>query len=108
MSLDFYLSHQRSNRELFERNITHNLTKMAGEAGIYKVLWRPDENGYSQAKQIVPALQQGLEKLRANPDHYEQFEAENGWGTYDGLVEFTEAVLEACLDFPEARILVSR
>lgn len=28
---------------LFDANITHNLNRMAGAAGIYDALWRPDE-----------------------------------------------------------------
>ena len=33
----------------YSANITHNLGKMAEEAGIYKHLWRPEEIGITKA-----------------------------------------------------------
>ena len=38
MSLSVYLS-----EEVYNSNITHNLNKMAAEAGIYRLLWYPEE-----------------------------------------------------------------
>ena len=53
MSLDFWLCstktcpncghHIGTERVVFERNITHNLSAMAGAAGIYEALWCPEE-----------------------------------------------------------------
>ena len=42
MSLDVWLN-AVVKTQVFSANITHNLGKMADEAGIYKALWRPDE-----------------------------------------------------------------
>lgn len=39
--------------EVFSRNITRNLTRMADAAGIYKHLWRPDEIKIDRAWQLV-------------------------------------------------------
>ena len=41
MSLDFYLSYEMDGNVVwvFDANITHNLGKMAGKAGIYDALW---------------------------------------------------------------------
>jgi hypothetical protein len=93
---------------LFDINITHNLNTMAGKAGIYKALWRPDENGWTKAKQLVPMLAEGLAKLKADPEYYRQFNAKNGWGTYVYFVPFVEKVLWACAEYPEADVHVSR
>jgi len=44
MSLDVYLTDPTATYDtesLFSSNITHNLRKMALEAGIYEALWRP-------------------------------------------------------------------
>jgi precorrin-6x reductase len=41
MSLDIWLEISATP---FEANITHNLNRMAEAAGVYKVLWRPEEN----------------------------------------------------------------
>ena len=113
MSLDVYLrgnhcSHCNRADQIYERNITHNLGKMAAEAGIYKALWRPDENGITTARQVADAVEPGLEDLKARPEHYKQFDPENGWGSYEGLVEFTEDYVKVCRENPEALVEVSR
>jgi hypothetical protein len=81
---------------------------MASAAGIYVALWRPDELGYTVAKDIVPALIRALKDLRDRPHHYRSFSSPNGWGTYDHFVPFVEAVLSACEANPDATIQVSR
>lgn len=93
---------------VFDYNITHNLADMAREAGIYYYLWRPDEIGVTQAKQLIEPLTAGLARLEANPDRYKQFNPENGWGTYEGLVEFVRSYLTACMDYPDAMVSVCR
>jgi len=101
--------YSRINREvLFDQNITHNLNKMAEAVGIYKCLWRPDENGYTRARQLIKPLTAGLKKLRSNPDKFKELDAENGWGTYDVFVPWIEKYLNACVKYPNAIIEVSR
>lgn len=94
--------------EVFTANITHNLGSMAEKAGLYAILWRPDEMGYTHAKHISEKLAHGLKVLRDDPDIFKKMNPENGWGDYDGLVEFIENYLKACHAYPEARIEVSR
>lgn len=94
--------------EVYSSNITHNLGKMAREAGIYDALWRPDENGIEIAYQLIESLLTGLKRLKAEPEHFKQFNPANGWGDYDGLVRFTENYLEACQAYPTARVYASR
>ena len=110
MSLDVYLRIKtvRSEVTVYRDNITHNLGKMAGEAGVYEALWRPDEHEYETAKQIIPILKAGLALLQGDQARFEAFNPENGWGDYDGLVEFVADYLAACEEFPEATIYVSR
>lgn len=95
-------------QEVFCQNITHNLNKMAFEAGVYEAMWRPEEKGWSKAKDIAPVLELGLERLLADPDKYKALNPQNGWGNYDGLVAFVIAYLEACKEYPESFIRVSR
>ncbi len=97
-----------SDRSLFSMNITHNLGKMAAEADIYEALWRPDEAGFSKAKDLIEPLRAGLTKLKENPAAFEAFNPSNGWGDYDGLVAFVEAYLNACIEYPHADVEVSR
>ena len=93
---------------IFNRSITHNLNKMAAAAGLYSVLWRPEEINATQAKHITKALAVGLVELVSYPDKYKEYNPENGWGTYEGLVNFVMEYLRACTANPEAEIHVSR
>lgn len=100
--------HEHGPRELYSANITHNLNLMADAAGIYKHLWRPDEIGITKASQLIEPLREGLAKLQANREHYEQFNASNGWGLYEHFVPFVSAYMSACEDHPNADVGVSR
>lgn len=93
---------------VFDYNITHNLGKMATEAGLYQYLWRPDELNISIAKDLIEPLKDGLGKLLDNPDYYKTFNPENGWGNFEGLLKFVSSYLKACIDYPNAEISVSR
>ena len=107
MSLDVYLTATRP-VEVYESNITHNLNKMAMEAGIYEALWRPEEIGITHAEQLIEPLTEGLAKLKADPDHYQKFNSPNGWGMYEHFVPFVEDYLNACKENPDAEVNVSR
>ena len=91
--------------ELFSANITSNLNKMAEEAGIYTALWHPyDLWENPTAEMLIPLLEEGLENLKSNPEHFKQFDASNGWGTYKDFVPFVENVLSACKKHPKASV----
>ena len=107
MSLDFCLTAVRP-AQVYSGNITHNLGKMASEAGIYKYLWRPEEIGITKAEQMIEPLREGLKKLKENPTYYEQFNSPNGWGLYKHFVPFVEEVLKACEENPDAEVYASR
>lgn len=103
MSLDVTLL-----SKTYTRNITHNLGRMAKEAGIYYHLWRPEEIGIECASELIKPLTYGLQILRSDPDGFKKFDAANGWGRYEHLVEFVESYLAACKDDPDAIIRISR
>ncbi len=94
--------------EVFSANVTHNLNKMAGEAGIYKHLWRPEELGLIKAWELVEPLEAGLKLMKDDPGRFKAFEPENGWGKYVNFVPWIEEYLQACRDNPNAFIAVSR
>jgi len=98
----------RSDDALFEANITHNLGSMASAAGIYEIVWRPDECGITFAGEIVERLSAGIAELDANRAKYEEYNAENGWGTYRQFVPWLERYRDACAEFRGAVIEVSR
>jgi hypothetical protein len=111
MSLDFSLvdpTETYESDDLYWGNITHNLGEMAGEAGIYESLWRPEEINATVATDIIPLLENGLADLKARPEYFKKFDSPNGWGMYINFVPFVEEVLDACKQYPLAKIHVSR
>lgn len=107
MSLDISLTRMQP-AEVFSANVTHNLGRMAEQAGIYKHLWRPEEIGITKAWQLIEPLEQGLALMKADPARFETFNATNGWGLYKHLVPWIEGYLAACKKYPEADVSVSR
>ena len=107
MSLDFKIVDSAGD-EVYSRNITHNLCEMAEVAGVYDVLWRPDENGFETAAHCIDTLRRGLDFLVCNRKLCEKYDPANGWGSYGGLVTFVTTVLMACCDNPDGKIEVSR
>lgn len=91
-------------REVYSANITHNLGRMAAACDLYEPLWRPEKLDITEAHQLVEPLRSGLQRLLAEKDDLEQFNPENGWGDYDGLVRFTAGYLAACEQYPEAKV----
>ena len=113
MSLDVYLHTNKCeccgrSDEYYSSNITHNLNKMAKEAGIYEIVWRPDENGITKAKQLIDPLTKAINIMRADPERFKKFDAPNGWGLYEHFVPWLEEYLKACEIEPEAWVSVSR
>jgi len=125
MSLDVYLNgetreiectccecfHKHTRKEtenFYSSNITHNLNKMAEEAGIYKHLWRPDEIGITKASQLIEPLTAGLNLMKSDPERFKKFNASNGWGLYEHFIPWVEEYLEACKQYPNATVEVSR
>jgi hypothetical protein len=111
MSLDVMLTvpgEPGTTNEVYWANITHNLGKMAEAAGIYEVLWRPEEFDIKTASELIEPLEKGLADLKARPEHFEQFNSPNFWGLYKHFVPFVEKYLAACKEYPDAEVRVSR
>lgn len=94
--------------EVFTANITHNLGRMAAGAGLYEILWRPEELGATHAHHLIDRLETGLYLLKNESDLFRELNPENGWGDYDGLVEFVGAYLAACRKWPHAEVRACR
>lgn len=111
MSLDVYLTELQSEFQpvdVFTSTLTHNLVPMAAEAGLYKVLWRPDELGIIKASQLIEPLRAGLKLLRSDPERFKALNPSNGWGNYENLVEFVAQYLEACKKNRDADVYANR
>ena len=90
--------------EVFYANITHNLGGMAHHLGIYDVLWRPEENGITVARQLIPHLSAAIIEMRQDPERYKKHDAPNGWGTYERFLPWLRKYLDACIDHPDATV----
>jgi len=106
MSLDVYLTRIQPT-EVYWANITHNLGRMAEEAGIYKCLWRPSEIGITKASQLIEPLADGIKLMELDPTRFKKFDAANGWGIYNDFIPWLKDYLAACIKFPDADINVS-
>lgn len=113
---------------VYDANITHNLGEMARESGIYEALWRPyrlidgydipegdyeaewdfEDNQIIKASEISELLEKGLADLKERPEYFKKFDSPNGWGMYEHFVPFVEKYLEACKEYPDAIVEVSR
>lgn len=100
--------HYFPNYSVYDANITHNLGEMADAAGIYGIVWRPEENGITTAEQLIEPLEKAIADMKARPEYYEQFNSPNGWGTYKDFVPWLEKYLAACKEYPDAVVEVSR
>jgi len=89
---------------VFDCNITHNLSKMADVANINGATW--DAWG-KKCKDVVKELEDGIKDMKARPEYYRQFDADNGWGTYDDFMPWLNKLLIAYKEFPEATIYTS-
>lgn len=107
MSLDVSLTRVQPT-EVYSSNITHNLSRMANEAGIYQALWRSEEIGITKASQLIQPLEQGLSLMKSDPLRFEKFNAPNGWGMYKHFLPWVEEYLAACKENPDADVSVSR
>lgn len=105
---EFVVAERDADDVAFHANITHNLGEMAEAAGLYRALWRPEENGLTKARDLRVALRRGLHTLLTEPDRLKKLNPKNGWGDYDGLVRFVREYLDACIEYPDADVEVSR
>ena len=108
MSLDIYLECESCGHYEDSFNITHNLTAMADLAGLYTVLWCPEENGYLKAADIIDPLMRGIRDLENEPELFKKLNPENGWGTYESFLKFCKKLLEKCNENPNLKLSVSR
>lgn len=90
--------------EVYWKHISHNYRELAIKARVYHALWRPGEVGVSKAYELVGMLERGLARLRTHKEKA----SEQSLGSYDVLIDFVEAYLQACRENPDADISVSR
>jgi hypothetical protein len=115
MSLDVYLYIEADTGgpeprtfEIYSANVTHNLGKMAREAGVYRHLWHPEEVGVETAADLIAPLAGAIVTMKADPERFRALNSENGWGCFDGFVPWLEGLLQQCQENPKAKVRVCR
>ena len=120
MQANYYLDHPYIYDNLSERdkecfseedhwssNITHNLGVMAShipvkfgddDTTLYMACWRPEEIGAKTVGDILPMLIQGIHYMIDHRGELVQYNAPNGWGTYEGFLKFLLNYKQACED----------
>jgi len=107
MSLD--LTFTVDDAKVWSGNITHNLTRMAEAIGAYDALWRPEENGIEEARQLIVPLTAAREKLLQMPEEKLcALEPENKWGTAKGFDAFLWGTIRAARKWPGAKVTACR
>jgi hypothetical protein len=120
MSLDMYL---RDRHEVNGLNVTHNLGKMASHVivrhitidnpmdsvlTLYDLTWNFVESDYKVGSDISESLYRAIRYMVAHKKQLLKYDSQNGWGTYDGLLNFTIGLLEITLRYPDEIIEVSK
>lgn len=98
MSLDLYLSCPHCDQSPYTNNYTWNVGVMWFE--IY-----PDDvsmvliegmTGEASLSKLIHAIKE----LEANPDKFKGMNPKNGWGSYDGFLNFVKELAKAAIDYP--------
>ena len=95
--------HTYEDYDFWHGNITHNLNEMAMECvgcgiSLYSLLWR--DVPPTDIPKYISDLYCCLKQLESDSEFYKRFNPENGWGTYEQLVEFTKDFIKALIDAP--------
>ncbi len=104
MSLDISLFEDQP-VEVCDMNITHNVAPMWKAAGCYDALYNSQGK---QARDILPALLNALDNMKKDQKKYEAMNPVNGWGSFDSAVHWLEVFYEKCLEYPDAKVRVSK
>ena len=100
-------------------NITHNLNKIVDECGklvglaYYEVIWRPDElfglkNGEVPVVFVLSVLPDLIKNLLEYEDCLTEYLPSNGYGTFEGLINFLCNYLKECYTHQQAYIYCCR
>ena len=88
--------------EVWSRNITSNLSRMWNEAGVPLHEWDGLEAGT-----CWPNLDTALTFMQSKPEAFKELNPPNGWGDYDGCVDFLLELRNVCKQHPRCTLRVS-
>ncbi len=76
--------------EIFDKALGHSLT------GLNK----------KRCKDVVLNLEKAVLYMKENKVELEKLNPKNGWGNYEGALEYLEKILKKCKDYPSGKIIV--
>lgn len=101
MSLDIWIKskceHCGSSSSKKEHNYTYNCSPMWKGAG-----WNHEQFENKRASEMAPYLAQAIAVMSLRPDEYRAMNPPNGYGDYEGCLEFLRELLADCLEHPDA------
>lgn len=88
--------------EEWDRNLTYNLSSMMQEGGLILI----DLDG-EKAGAWIATLQTLYKAMLEEPDRFKAHNPPNGWGDYDGLLDFVRDFASAAEAHPDGIVLIS-
>ncbi|MEO3856157.1 hypothetical protein [Acrocarpospora sp. B8E8] len=64
------------------------------------------EYHHALCSEAAGPLADGVKRMEADPEKYRAMNPSNGWGDYEGALNYLRAVAEACAAHPKCRIVV--
>jgi hypothetical protein len=86
-------------------NITHNVTPMWRKAGCYDALYMSDGDIVGKHLKALKAARDDMEE---NLTEYRKLNPANGWGNADDALGWLDTWYKYCLQYPKAKIRVSK
>lgn len=103
MSLDLSIApnsckHCGRGDDALEFNYTYNVSQMW-----YEVF--PDDEGMVQidgmtGKEAYPKIAKAIHEMLSKEKFMRKLEPENGWGSYEGFLDFLRKISDACIECP--------
>ncbi|MFE4857323.1 hypothetical protein [Streptomyces sp. NPDC056670] len=81
-------------------NYTSNVSPLWSEALGRRLADLKDAN----AGDSLPALKRAVAAMEADPDKYRPMNPKNGWGDYEGALQYLRELRNACTAYPNATI----
>ena len=105
MSYDLYLSMDTGNGDSITEDIgnyTSNISNMYEAAGLGHI----EDYDDKLAKDCIEALRKAVTHMENNSSIHTALEPPNGWGDYEGALEFLTKTLRMCIKHPNAILRV--
>ena len=109
-TIDIYLKilvdtggRQKHDLQCFWANITHNVSIMWKEAGVYDAIYNSEG---TTAGELVSVLQDGLKVMRKHPNKFNAM-SHPLWGSYESALDFLRDFKDACIEHPNSTVIVS-